>query len=253
MSMPAPSSEQPSSHSTELAAAAAKSVGARRNGLVARLAALLVAGLLTWLFVQALHPVFWTEVGRDEVGFLPLDVQWRLDRNNTMLVLALLGGLSGMGLVIGERVGRDSWKDILITAAKCGTVGAVFGALAGYLGHRTFEFYKTNAEVSDLGKAVRVNAVMLATLGGGVGLGAGWFLGPSTRAAIDGLVRGLLAGVLASLIYPFLVAATMPGAMTTVLLPLEVAERLLWFCLATGLLGALLPFPPRAPVGDGSA
>src|SRR5262245_42296186 len=122
----------------------------RQNGLVVRMACTLTAGLLTWLIVQAVHPLFATEIGRDEVGFLPVDVQWRLDRNNAMFVLALLGGLSGIGLAVGTCARRDTWLAVSIAAAKCGAVGTVCGALAGYLGHRTFEFYKMNAEVSDL-------------------------------------------------------------------------------------------------------
>jgi hypothetical protein len=203
----------------------------------------LSAGLLTWLFVQTLHPVFWTDVGRDEVGFLPVAVQWRLDRNNTMLVLALMGGLTGIAIAISECAGRASSKLILIAAARCGATGALFGALAGYLGHRTFEFYRANAEVSDLSKAILFNGIMLATMGGGVGFGAGIFVWQSPRAASEGFVRGMLAGVLAGFTYLLVAALFLPGAMTTVLLPQEVVTRILWFGLATGFVGAMVSGP----------
>jgi hypothetical protein len=52
---------------------------------------------------------------------------------------------------------------------------------------------------------------------------------------------GLLAGFLASITYPLIVAALLPAAMTTVLIPLEISERILWFSLYTGLLGLIVP------------
>jgi hypothetical protein len=222
---------------------------AHRSRALVKIAAALFAGMLACLFVQAFHPVFWSTEGVDDVGFLPVAVQQRLDRNNTMLVLALLGGVTGVALAIGQGAGRGAWKTVLIAAAKCGVAAALIGVVAGFVGHRTFEYCKTLPDVSDLSKAIVHNSAMLATLGGGIGLATGIFLGRSTRAALEGLVRGLLAGFLTSLIYLLVVAALMPAAMTTVLLPLEIIERLLWFGLFTGLLGALVVLPTPAQRG----
>jgi len=192
------------------------------------------------------HPVFWTDVGRDEVGSLPFDVQWRLDRNNSMFVLGLVGSLVGLALAIGEGLARRSASVMLAGGAACAAAGLIAGGLAGYLGHRTFEQVRANAEITDLTKAILVNGVMFATVGAGVGLGAGLILSKRLLTAIECLIAGLLAGGLASSAYPVIVAALMPAAMTSVLLPLEISERLLWFGLLTGLLGAVVPSVARA-------
>jgi hypothetical protein len=216
-----------------------------RCGPLVALPFLLMAGLATFLIVQAVHPVFWTTEGMDEYGFLPLDVQWRLDRNNAMLVLGLLGGLAGAAMAVAEGLSRRSWKTALAAGIGCATVGALFGGLAGYVGHRGFEFYKPNAEVTDLTKAICVYGMMLATLGGGVGLGAGAFLARDLRTTLRCILGGLLAGVLASVTYLLVVAMFLPNALTTVLLPLEAGERLLWIGLITSLLALILPAVAR--------
>jgi hypothetical protein len=89
---------------------------------------------------------------------------------------------------------------------------------------------------------------MLAMLGGGIGLAAGVFVWRSTRAAGRGLVGGLLAGVLASILYPTAVAMLMPGAMTSVLIPLGLCERVLWFGLFTGCVATIVPSVAGTPI-----
>ena len=78
---------------------------------------------------------------------------------------------------------------------------------------------------------------MLATLGGGVGLGLGALLARRLAAAIQCLVAGLLAGGLAGMAYPMIAAFFMPGVITDPVVPLFGAERLLWIGLFTGLVG----------------
>lgn len=216
-----------------------------QSGPLAGICFLLASGLLAWLLVHAVHPVFATTEGADEFGFLPPAVQSRLDRNNAMFVLGLLGGLTGVGLAVSEVRHRPSWRTTLTAVVWCGAVGAVFGGLAGYVGHRAFEFYKADRDLDDLGKAIRVQCVTLAWEGAGAGLGAGVFLGRSFRLAIRCCLGGLLAGILAGIVYPTIVAALMPGAMTTVLIPLEVRERVLWFSLFSTALGAIIPSVAR--------
>jgi len=212
-----------------------------KSGPLVGLCCTLLAGLAAWLIVHAVHPVFATTEGAGKYGFLPLDVQWRLDRNNSMFVLGLVGGLVSLALAIGEGLARRSASVVLAGGAACVAAGLIAGGLAGFLGHRAFEQVRANAEITDLTKAMLVNCVMFATLGAGVGLGAGFILTKRILVAIKCLVAGMLAGGLASTIYPVFVAALMPAAMTSVLLPLEVGERLLWFGLATGLLGVFIP------------
>jgi len=242
-----PSSQNPANEQTQdHERVAAAEATAWKGGVMAGLFWGLLAGMLAWLVVQAVHPVFWTTEGVDEVGFLPLDVQWKLDRNNAMFVAALLGGLTGAGLAVSEVLGRQSWRTALAAGAASACVAALLGGLAGYLGHHVFELYKSHAQITDLEKAIRVHGVMFATLGCGVGLGAGISLGRSIRIAVFYVLGGLLAGVLAGITYPMIVAMLMPGAMTTVLIPQEIGERLLWFGLFAGLVGAIIPSVARS-------
>jgi hypothetical protein len=225
----------------------------------------LAAGAVVLVFLRTLHPVFWTNEGRDDVGLYLPDVQWRLDRNNSMLLVGLLGALTAAALAIGEGIVRRSriaqiwkarradrlaigegivrrwWSQTLKTAATCAAVSLLIGGLGGYLGHRMFEYLKSQRDLDELIKTTLVSGTMLAVTGGGVGLATGKFLEGSTAAAIRGALGGLLAGLLASIIYPLIVAALLPNAMTSVLLPLEISERVLWLGLATGLQGLIIP------------
>lgn len=179
----------------------------------------------------------------DEWGFLPTNVQWELDRNNSMLVLALLAGLTGAGLAAAEGMHRQSWGRVLIGVGVWTVVAAALGSLAGYLGHRVFEFLRQppRQEMDELHKAILVAAIQFGIAGSGVGLGAGAFLGWSPRRCLPSLGAGFLVGLLAALIYPFVVAVLLPGAMTSVLLPVEPIDRALWVGLPMGLLGLAVP------------
>jgi hypothetical protein len=126
----------------------------------------------------------------------------------------------------------------------------VFGGLGGYLGHRAFEYYKSEHDLTDLDKAIRINVVMFAALGLGVGLGAGVILGGRFGSVVKRLSAGVLAGVLAGIVYPTIVAALMPRALTSVLIPLDAGELLLWIGLATGLLGVIIPAVARTPTDN---
>lgn len=215
------------------------------SGPLAGLCSVLSGGLLAWLLVQAVHPVFTNEEAADAFGALPVKLQWELDRNNSIFVLALLGGFAGVGLAVGEGRCRKSWSTALAAGAACGATGAAFGGLAGYLGLIAFQFYQPRPDLTDLAKTIRVYGVIFAMLGGGVGLAAGIFLGRRFRTAINCLVAGLLAGILAAITYPVIVAILMPGAITKVLIPIGAGERLLWFGLIAGLLGVIIPSVAR--------
>jgi hypothetical protein len=206
-----------------------------------------LAGLLALLLVQAVHPVFWTTEGVDDVGLLPANVQWKLDLKNAMFVTALLGGLTAAGLAVSQLADRGSWLAALAAAGSCACLAALFGGLAGGLGHFVFEHYKSSARITDLDKALRFQGALLAMLGGGIGLAAGVAIWRSTRAAVRCLIGGLLAGVLAGIAYPAAVAVLMPSAMTTVLIPLGIGERLLWLGLFTGLVGTIIPTVAATP------
>jgi hypothetical protein len=238
-------SDSPAASSQAKSLASERDLIAQPRSAALPIGAVLVAGALTWLLVHAFHPVFWSTQGMDDVGFLPVAVQWRLDSANASLVLAVWGGLIAIALALVQPATPDSLKGRLALAAKAGGMGALWGALAGFLGHLVFEYSKRLPEVSDLAKAISFNGVMLGILGAGVGLTGGLLFGPVRRSAAEGLARGALAGVLTSLIHLFALAVFVPAAMTSVLLPLEAVDRLLWFGLFSVLFGTLVAIPVR--------
>jgi len=205
------------------------------------LCAALLGGLLVWLFIRSFHPVFWTTEGADQFGFLPVDVQSRLDRNNAMLLIGLLGGVTGAVLAVVEGLHRRSWITVLVAPVVGAACGALFGVLGGYLGHGAFEAFKGFHNLSDLTKSMGVFALMFGLAGAGIGLGTGLTLGRGLQSALSCLVAGLVAGGLAALLYPLVVGAILPGALTSVLVPVEPVDQLVWLGLATGLVGLIVP------------
>ena len=246
-------SDQPAAGSQAKSLASERDLVAQPRSAALRISAVLVAGALTWLLVHGFHPVFWSTQGMDDVGFLPVAVQWRLDSANTSLVLGVWGGLIALALAIAQPAVPDSLKGRLTLAAKAAGLAMLCGGLAGFLGHLAFEYSRRLPDVSDLTKAIMFNGVMLGILGGGVGLTAGLLFGPVRRSAVEGLARGALAGVLTSLIYLLALAVFVPAAMTSVLLPLEVVDRLLWFGLFSVLFATLVAIPVRPTVQASAA
>jgi hypothetical protein len=238
-------SDQPAVASQGEAQITQRDVVARPYSAPLRIGAVLGAGALAWLFVQTSHPVFWSTQGMDDVGFLPVAVQWRLDSANTSLALGVWGGLIGIALALVQPPAARSRKDRLMFAVKAGGLATLCGALAGFLGHLAFESFRRLPDVSELAKAMAFNGVMLGLLGGGVGLTTGLLIGQARRSAAEGLVRGALAGVLASIVYLMALSAFVPMAMTTVLIPLDVTDRLLWFGLFSVFFAAIVAIPPR--------
>jgi hypothetical protein len=197
--------------------------------------------MMAWALFHSTHPVFEQKDAEDQYGFLPADVQWEVDRNNAMLVLAMLGGFTAAGVAAGQGLCGRAWPGTVLAGVGCATLGVAAGALAGYLGLNVFHAIGSSSEVSDLSRAMLVNGVMFVTLGGGVGLGVGAFFERSFRAVVRSTFAGLLAGVMGGFAYPVVVALLLPSALTNVLIPTETGERLLWFGIASGMLGLLLP------------
>jgi len=146
-----------------------------------------------------------------------------------------------LAFAISEGVCRKSISTALIAGVACIAVGAGLGSLAGYLGFRTYEAYNSSNELSELAKSIRVHAMALGTLGGGVGLAAGLFLGQRFSTAIKCLIGGLLAGVLTAIVYPVVVAFFFPQVVTKSFLPIAPKEQMLWLGMLTGLLGIIVP------------
>jgi hypothetical protein len=202
----------------------------------------LLGGLLAWLAIEASHPLFAIpeELVAGKMN-IPDALQRPVNRDNTMSVLAIVGGAAAAALSVGEGLYRGSWRTALAGGAACAVLGAAAGCLAGYLGFTALEHFQPRPDLTELAKTLRVQGTMLATLGGGVGLGLGALLARRLVATMQCLVAGLLAGALAGMAYPMICAAFMPAVITEAVVPIFGANRLLWIGLFTGLVGVTIP------------
>jgi hypothetical protein len=208
----------------------------------------LLGGAVVWWLVQAYDPVFGLPEEMSQLNmYSPAEklrerdaAQKVADLHNAMAALGLFGMLVGGALALGEGVARRSLKTALAGTVLCASVGALFGSLAGLLGHFAYLYYLPVQDVSDLAKTIRVQVVMLGVLGGGAGLGLG-MLGASRRSVLTCLPAGVLGGVLAGMLYPFLTANFLPVAFTELVIPRGAGNRLLWIGLTAGLLGLTIP------------
>lgn len=235
------SSPPPSGSASQVAASPRTQAKNWKSGPLVGLCAVLPGAILAWLVIHSFHPVFSNEAAADAFGNLPPAVQWQMDRNNAMFVMGLVGALAAAGLAVGEGLSRKSRLTAVAAAAACLVAGLLFGALGGYFGLVAFQRLEPKHELTDLSKAILVYMITFVTLGAGAGLAVGLVLGRSFLAAAKCLLAGGMAGLLAAICYPLLVAAALPGAITKVFIPLGPQERLLWCGILAGLLGLVIP------------
>ena len=212
----------------------------------------LVAAALFWLLLSAAYPVFMIP---DELAGLPptapveqlqkaTAAQQEADVRNHVSVLGAYGVLLGASVAVGEGLARRSLGRILVAGAACVSAGAVFGSLAGGLGHYLFGYCEPLRQFSPLAKTMVVQGSMLATVGCGLGLALG-VLTARVGTAATCLMGGILAGAMAGMLYPMLTAILLPGVLTEILVPVETASQTLWLGLASGLVGLTIPAVAR--------
>jgi hypothetical protein len=217
-------------------------------GPLAGLLIALLAGAVCWVLLETAFPVFAIS---DRLANLPtpapvedlveLEMANRQAASrNAILFLGILGAVVGGGLAVGEGVARRSGR-LILTAVLAGTaVAALFGCLAGLIGHMAFDFHRPIEGLSPLAKTIRTQAILSATLGLGLGLAVG-MISRRGRIALTCLVGGLLAGVLAGIVYPMLTAICFPGLATESVVPSQTIGRLVWIAVLTGFAGLVIP------------
>ncbi len=212
----------------------------------------LMAAALSWLLLSAAYPVF---VIPDELAVLPPTASVEqhekataalreADARNDVSFLGAYGVILGALLAIAEGLARRSLGRTLVAGVACVSAGAVFGSLAGGLGHYLFNYCEPLEQLSPLAKTMIVQGTMLATVGCGLGLALG-VLTARVRTAITCLIGGILAGTLAGMLYPMLTAILLPGALTEIVVPVRTGSQMLWLGLASGLVGLTIPAVAR--------
>lgn len=213
------------------------------------LVATVFGGVLAWLLLEWIHPVF---TAPEKYAILPApvppelsvemeQVAWRLHLGNATVVLAIVGAFLGGFMGLGEGVAQRSARSAVLGLAGCAAIAAVFGASAGVLGHFIFQWEYYSGKEGLIGWTIAMQAAMLATLGLGAGLAVGLLLGRQRLLVASCSVAGVLAGVLAGLLFPYLASRYLPVAASEIVIPEGGPARLLWIALTAGLLGLIVP------------
>ncbi|GIW98331.1 MAG: hypothetical protein KatS3mg111_1664 [Pirellulaceae bacterium] len=197
---------------------------------------LVVPAAIVFLLMDQWYPFFYTNEGADDLGYLPPQLQQRLDRKNVVVLMSLLGGVLGISLSWVECLLQKSCRVRLAWLPVVAVSSVVAGAFGGLAGHELHVALARSHSMSELMKAVLTNLALLGPMLAGIGAILTFVVSADKRTSLVGLLSGALAGVLIASVYPVAVALLFPRALTTALIPLESAERVLWLALC--FLGA---------------
>lgn len=240
--------ETPSAHTPKIAASAPN--GRPLTGLLGAL----VAGGIIFLVLDAYYPMFSPPPAALPAGPSSVSDDVRLQGQaaeaiahfyHALVVMPALGALIGIVLTVLAVRGGTSLKargsGIVLSVLS----GVLFGALASVVGYSLDKQLGSLAAVPSSVAIIAAQGLMLGLMGGGVGLA----VGASTRtpgAATKACYHGLLAGVLAGVIYPIAAAGLLPACNIEILVPDDRYAQMLWLGLASGLVGLLVPLGVRA-------
>jgi hypothetical protein len=238
---------QPSSLNGSDAAATDGDGGSRRlSEPLAMGAAGLLAGLVVWLILESVFPIFRVPeevLKRIPLSFAPPDVladfaaeKQKTDLWNALSAGLLLGTLASMAFAFVQGLLRRQPVTYL-SPAICIAGGAATGAVAGLASQ--WGLSDLMARTEPLTAAVLIQTVFWAILGAGAGAGTGLFSGSLPRFA--GLMgQGLVAGALFGLLYAVAAACAFPVDDAERLIPASPANRAVWTVVGIAVVGLLL-------------
>ena len=247
------SSEQPVSdtnhdHSPAATSPVRSESGRLAGGWLVGVTFALIGGLAAWGLFQAYYPVFTIPAelanieipnSRQAAEIRAADI--KAGRLNALVVLGCIGGLLSGAMAIGEACARRSWRIALVGVVGCALAGVLFGSAAGWVGHSVYQLLLIPFEgATDLQRTVVVQTAMLAVLGGGIGLTLGSLTG-FARGAWTRLLGGVLAGVFAGMVYPFVMGYFVPAAHIGYVVPRDGTSALLWLVIITVFMGVIVP------------
>lgn len=163
--------------------------------------------------------------------------EFAIARNNAMLAMATAGLFLGGLLGIAEGVARRSMAAAMLMGGWALVVGAIFGGLAGMLGHLVYHNVGPMKIDPALVRTIAWQAAMAATLGLGIALALTLPL-RNPSAILNGVLGGVLGGVLAAILVPPLAAFVMIDADTEALIPTQAKLQFIWLGVTAVLLAA---------------
>ncbi len=247
------SSEQPVSDTNlDVSPAATPPVRSERGhlagGWLVGVSFALIGGLVAWGLFQAYYPIFRipAELANIEMPNSRQAAEIRAAEIkagllNALVVLGCVGGLVAGTMALGEACARRSWRMALVGVVGCALAGVLFGSAAGWVGHLVYHLLLIPFEgATDLQRTVLVQTAMLAVLGGGIGLTLG-SLGGFGRGAWTRLLGGVLAGIFAGMVYPFVTGYFVPAAHIGYVVPRDSIGALLWLVIIAVFIGVIVP------------
>ncbi len=208
-----------------------------------------VAGALTaWGLFLALYPIFSVpseladlEMPNSQQTAELRAAELKAGLSNSLVVLSWIGALLAGAMAVGEAWARRSWRTALAGCLGCAMAGALFGAVAGGIGHCVYHLLLIPFEgTTDLGGTVVVQMTMLAVLGGGIGLALGSLAG-FARGTWTRLLAGVLAGIFAGMVYPVVTAYSIPAVHTDYVIPRDGTGAFIWLVITAVCLGLIIP------------
>lgn len=214
--------------------------------------ALFIAGglsaLATWAVIIASDFPFFKGSPSGAGGSTPqapsaedLALALRVARLNAASLMALSGGLLGIGLALGDSVRRHAAKGVALAVLATGIGGGFAGAAAGWCvpWMLTLPHFHQLESVYAPARDIMVQAGCWGFTGLAIGLG----LTLSACRARRAILGGVLAGAFSALVFAFMSAVVgiiVPAGDDGGLLPDSTANRLVWllsavFCLAAGI------------------
>lgn len=222
-----------------------------RGSLTRSLAAIalaLCAGAIAFGIVQGVNPLFRVpkEFEAPSIGMAPevylnnRRAQERVDRWHAMVYVAMLGALVAGSMAVARTPGRHAWLAPLVAAP----LGALGGALGGYVGSRVQVFMLERFGQQELQHTVLIQSALLVPLAVAIGVGV-WLARPEPRRLTAAIAGGLGAGLIAAVAFPIAMSIFRPGSSTDHLLPTDRGSLLLWYLLVAAIIGGVLSLAGR--------
>lgn len=203
----------------------------------------LAAISLTWLFVHTQDPFFKVdpkyhlpELGPSQEKYNSfLEQQTRVDRQNSAMIIGILGGIIGAGFTFSFADKHGNWKYLIVG----GFIGVAVGGFAGLAGC-LLQYKLISQGMLAMTHSCAIYGLTFGLLGAGLGTYLGGLTG-TMQTAVKGALAGLVAGGLGGMLYPIAASLVIPSADIEPFMPVDTTARLLLLTTPTICLAMLFP------------